>query len=147
MRERGGDRLADAAARPGPARDLAGHAARGRSGRAGCVRPARFSRSQTYTFRIVGALRVAGLVEPISHFSDAVVAGKTLYVSGLVATDERGEVVGQGDVVEQTRQIFRNLRRVLDAAGAAPSDVAKVTSFMRDVAQRPLSNPFRQAFC
>jgi len=89
---------------------------------------------------------VAGLVEPISHFSDAVVAGKTLYVSGLVATDERGEIVGNGDVVEQTRQIFRNLRRILDAAGAAPSDVAKVTIFMRDVAQRPLINPVRQEF-
>ena len=91
-------------------------------------------------------LRVAGLAEPISHFSDAVIAGKTLYVSGLVATDERGEVVGVGDVVEQTRQIFRNLRLILDGAGAAPSDVAKVTIFMRDIAQRPLINPVRQEF-
>ena len=72
-------------------------------------------------------------MEPISHFSDAVVAGKTLYVSGLVATDERGEIVGKGDVAEQTRQIFRNLGRILEAAGAAPSDVAKVTIFMRDI--------------
>jgi 2-iminobutanoate/2-iminopropanoate deaminase len=85
-------------------------------------------------------------MEPISHFSDAVVAGKTVYVSGLVATDERGDVVGKGDVVEQTRQIFHNLRGVLDAAGAAPSDVAKLTIFMRDVSQRPLINPIRQEF-
>ena len=85
-------------------------------------------------------------MEPISHFSDAVVAGNTLYVSGLVATDEAGDVVGNGDVVEQTRQIFRNLRRILDAAGADPSDVAKVTIFMRDVSQRPLINPVRQEF-
>ena len=85
-------------------------------------------------------------MEPISHFSHAVVAGNTLYVSGLVATDEGGEVVGKGDVIEQTRQIFRNLRRILDAAGAAPSDVAKVTIFMRDVSQRPLINPVRQEF-
>ena len=92
------------------------------------------------------ALRVQGLMEPISHFSDAVVAGRTLYVSGLVATNEAGEVVGAGDVVEQTRQIFRNLKHILDAAGAAPADVAKVTIFMRDVAQRPLINPIRQEF-
>ena len=85
-------------------------------------------------------------MEPISHFSDAVVAGDTLYVSGLVATDEHGDVVGEGDVVEQTRQIFRNLRRILDAAGAKPSDVAKITVFMRDVTQRPLINPVRQDF-
>src|SRR5438105_2880747 len=92
------------------------------------------------------SLRVPGLMEPISHFADAVIAGRTLYVSGLVATDEHGNVVGVGDVVEQTRQIFLNLRRILDAAGARPSDVAKVTIFMRDVDQRPLINPVRQEF-
>ena len=85
-------------------------------------------------------------MQPISHFSDAVLAGRTLYVSGLVATDERGEVVGVGDVVEQTRQIFRNLRRVLEAAGGGPWDVAKLTIFMRDVDQRSLINPVRKEF-
>jgi len=94
----------------------------------------------------VRALPVKGLMEPISHFSDAVVAGSTLYVSGLVATNEAGEVVGEGDVVEQTRQIFRNLKRILDTAGATPADIAKVTIFMRDAAQRPLINPIRQEF-
>jgi 2-iminobutanoate/2-iminopropanoate deaminase len=94
----------------------------------------------------IRTLRVPGLMEPISHFSDAVIAGHTLYVSGLVATNEAGEVVGAGDVVEQTRQIFRNLKSILDAAGAKPADVAKVTIFMRDVAQRPLINPIRQEF-
>src|SRR5438552_2404962 len=66
-------------------------------------------------------------MEPISHFADAVIAGKTLYVSGLVATDGQGNIVGAGDVVEQTRQIFRNLRRILETAGATPSDVAQLT--------------------
>jgi len=94
----------------------------------------------------IRTLRAPGLMEPISHFSDAVIAGRTLYVSGLVATNEAGEVVGAGDVVEQTRQIFRNLKSILDAAGAKPADVAKVTIFMRDVAQRPLINPIRQEF-
>ena len=94
----------------------------------------------------IRTLRAPGLMEPISHFSDAVIAGRTLYVSGLVATNEAGEVVGAGDVVEQTRQIFRNLKAILDAAGAKPADVAKVTIYMRDVAQRPLINPIRQEF-
>lgn len=85
-------------------------------------------------------------MEPISHYSDAVVADGTLYVSGLVATDERGNVVGLDDCVEQTRQIFRNLRKVLDAAGATPADVAKLTIFMRNVDHRPLINPVRQEF-
>jgi 2-iminobutanoate/2-iminopropanoate deaminase len=94
----------------------------------------------------LSALRVAGLAEPISHFSDAILAGDTLYVSGLVATDASGNIVGVGDVVEQTRQILGNLRLVLEAAGAEPQDVVKLTIFMRDVAQRPLINPIRQEF-
>src|SRR5205814_3871669 len=137
------DRLPDSPARPGHHRDLSVQAARGRCGRAGWFRHPHLSRIHTLTFRIVRTLRVAGLMEPISHFSDAVIAGKTLYVSGLVATDQKGNVVGAGDIVEQTRQIFRNLQRILDAAGASPSDVAKVTIFMRDVTLRPLINPVR----
>src|SRR5260221_309031 len=42
----------------------------------------------------IRTLRVPGLMEPISHFSDAVIAGRTLYVSGLVATNEGAEGVG-----------------------------------------------------
>ena len=67
-------------------------------------------------------------------------------MSGLVAFDENGQVVGKGDVVEQTRQIFRHLRSILDATGGSPSDVTKVTVYMRDVTQRPQINPVRQEF-
>jgi 2-iminobutanoate/2-iminopropanoate deaminase len=91
-------------------------------------------------------IRGRGLPEPLSHYTDAVLAGRTLYVSGLVAFDEQGKVVGRGDVVEQTRQIFRHLGSILEAAGASPSDVTKVTVFMRDVTQRPEINPVRQEF-
>ena len=63
-------------------------------------------------------IRAQQLAEPISHYTDAVLAGSTLYVSGLVATNKEGNVVGKGDVVEQTRQIFRNLKAVLDTARA-----------------------------
>lgn len=87
-----------------------------------------------------------GLPEPISHYTDAVRAGNTIYISGLVGVDADGNVVGDDDVVEQARQIFRNLRLVLDAAGSAPSDVVKVTVFMRDVTQRASINPVRQEF-
>ena len=42
---------------------------------------------------------VDGLAEPISHYADAVVAGDTLYISGIVPVDADGEVVGGDDVV------------------------------------------------
>ena len=90
-------------------------------------------------------LMVDGLAPPISHYADAVVAGDTLYISGIVPIDADGNVVGD-DVVAQTRQVFANMRLVLAAAGAQPSDVVKVTVYLLDVDDRPLINPVREEF-
>jgi enamine deaminase RidA (YjgF/YER057c/UK114 family) len=60
-------------------------------------------------------------------------AGGLLFVSGQVAFDAHGSVVGIGDVGEQARQAFRNLGAVLEAAGASFADVVKLTYFVRDV--------------
>jgi 2-iminobutanoate/2-iminopropanoate deaminase len=90
-------------------------------------------------------LMVEGLAPPISHYADAVAAGDSLYVSGIVPIDAEGNVVGE-DVVAQTRQVFANMRLVLAAAGAQPSDVVKVTVYLLDVDDRPLINPVREEF-
>jgi reactive intermediate/imine deaminase len=89
-------------------------------------------------------IRVAGQAEPISHYTDAVRAGDLLFVSGVVPVDGEGRVVGGDDVVEQARQVFRNMGEVLAAAGASFADVVKVTVFLTDVDDRPLINPVRQ---
>ncbi len=89
-------------------------------------------------------IRVDGLAEPLSHFTDAVRAGDLLFVSGIVAVDSGGNLVGGGDVVAQARQVFENLRAVLAAAGCGFEDVVKVTIFLTDVDDRPLINPLRQ---
>jgi reactive intermediate/imine deaminase len=89
---------------------------------------------------------VAGLAPPISHYCDAVRFGDLLFISGLVGVDDKGKVVGQGDAAHQTRQIFENMKKVLDAAGANFADVLKVTVFMINIDDRPLINPVRQEF-
>lgn len=91
-------------------------------------------------------IRAPGLAEPFSHYTDAVRVGGLLFISGCVAIDERGEVVGAGDVVAQARQVFTNLGLVLEAAGASFADVAKVTHFLTNVDDRTLINPVRQEF-
>jgi enamine deaminase RidA (YjgF/YER057c/UK114 family) len=58
-------------------------------------------------------------------------------VSGQVALDEDGQVVGAGDPAAQARQVFENLRRCLAAAGATFNDVIKLTYFVTDVAYMP----------
>jgi 2-iminobutanoate/2-iminopropanoate deaminase len=101
-------------------------------------------------------LRVDGLPEPISHYADAVRAGDLLFVSGIVPVDASGALVGgdtqspsgsgTGDVVAQAEQVFALLRRVLEAAGATPADVVKVTVFLLDKDDREHINPVRRDF-
>jgi len=88
-------------------------------------------------------LRVTGQPEPLSHYTDAVRANDLLFVSGVIALDESGRLVGD-DVVEQTRQVFANIEAVLGAAGATFADVVKVTIFLTDVDDRARINPVRQ---
>ena len=89
-------------------------------------------------------IRVEALAEPISHYTDAVRAGNLHFVSGVVAVDANGELVGGEDVVAQTRQVFENLRLVLAAAGCGFEDAVKVTIFLTDVDDRLKINPVRQ---
>ena len=89
-------------------------------------------------------IRVDGLAEPISHFTDAVRACGLLHVSGIVAVDGEGRLVGGDDVVAQTRRVFENMRPVLAAGGCSFADVVKVTVFLTDIDDRPLINPVRQ---
>ena len=89
-------------------------------------------------------IRVDGLAEPLSHYTDAVRAGDLLLVSGLVAVDGEGNLVGGDDVVAQTRQVFESMEAILAAAGCGFEDVVKVTIFLTDIDDRPAINPVRQ---
>ena len=53
--------------------------------------------------------------------------GRTVYVSGQVSANEKGEIVGKGNLRAQSAQVFANLKKALASAGAAPKDVVKMT--------------------
>jgi 2-iminobutanoate/2-iminopropanoate deaminase len=92
-------------------------------------------------------IRLPGQIgEPISHYTDAVIAGGFLWISGMLPTDADGNLVGRGDVVEQTEQAFRNINAVLTSAGLSFAEVVKVTVYLRNVDDRPLINPVRRKY-
>ena len=91
-------------------------------------------------------LRVPGLPEPISHYTDAVRFGDLLLVSGCAPLDEDGRLVAEGDIGGQTRQVLESMGRILRHAGATFADVLKVTVFMTDVSQRREANAVRRQF-
>ena len=90
--------------------------------------------------------RVKGLGEPISHYTDAVRYGDLLFISGIAPFDENNKLVGGDDVVAQTRQVFVNMSKILEAADARFSDILKVTVYLTDVADRTKINPVRQEY-
>jgi enamine deaminase RidA (YjgF/YER057c/UK114 family) len=57
---------------------------------------------------------------------------RTVYVSGQVAMDAAGDIVGEGDLAAQTEQVMENLGVALSAAGASFEDVVKITTFVVD---------------
>jgi len=61
--------------------------------------------------------------------------GKTIFISGQVALDGSGNLVGRGDFAAQTEQVFKNLEAALKSSGASFKDVAKLTFFVVDRAK------------
>lgn len=79
-------------------------------------------------------IRTEDAPDPLGPYSQAVLAGNTLYCSGNIAIDPKtGEVVGDGDVQEETRQVLKNMDAVLQKAGASPSNVVRCTVFLDDL--------------
>lgn len=88
---------------------------------------------------------LAALAPPISHYCDAVRWDDTLYISGIPPLDVTGRVVSD-DPAAQARQVFENMKLVLDAAGATFADVLKVTVYLTNVNDRTKINPVRQEY-
>jgi reactive intermediate/imine deaminase len=89
---------------------------------------------------------VPGMPQPISHFDHVVRAGRLVFVSGCVASDDQGRTVGGSDIVAQTRQVHENIKRCLAAAGATFADVCKVTVFLKNIAHREAVNTVRKEY-
>ena len=78
----------------------------------------------------------AGLAKPTGHWTTVTTArpGKLVFVSGLTAKNEHGELVGVGDIRAQTRQVCDNLRAAMRAAGGTLGDVVRVDVFVKEMA-------------
>lgn len=62
-----------------------------------------------------------------------VTAGRQLHISGQVALNAAGEIVGKGDIAAQTEQVYANLHAALEAAGAGMHQVFKLVTYVVDL--------------
>jgi 2-iminobutanoate/2-iminopropanoate deaminase len=65
----------------------------------------------------------------------SVEGARTIYVSGQLARDRAGNLVGKGDMRAQLRQVGENVKAALEAAGASLSDLVKTTTFVTDIGE------------
>jgi enamine deaminase RidA (YjgF/YER057c/UK114 family) len=80
-----------------------------------------------------------------SHVAE-VTGGKTIYISGQVALDSAGNLVGPNDLRAQTQQVFANLKTALQAVGADFNSVVKLNFYLLDITQMPIVRDVRDQF-
>ncbi len=80
-----------------------------------------------------------------SHIAEAS-SGKTIYISGQVALDRSGNLIGPGDLHTQTQQVFANLKAALAAVGADFNAVIKLTYYLLDISQIQIVREVRDQF-
>lgn len=89
----------------------------------------------------------AGSPPPLAPYSPGARAGNVLYVSGTLALDTAGKLVGPGDVRVQTRHVLESIKSVLAAAGGKMSDIAFNQIFLTDLADYAAMNEvYREYF-
>ncbi len=72
------------------------------------------------------------VADPLGMYSHVMTVrpGRLAFVAGQVAVDEEGNTVGAGDLPAQTRQVFRNVERVLASVDATFDNVVKFTTYI-----------------
>ena len=91
---------------------------------------------------------VSEQAKPVANYQMATRqdSGRLVYISGQVAWDAEGNTVGRGDIRAQARQVFQNLRQVLQEAGGDLSDLLKLTTYVTRLDDYPAVVEVRQAF-
>jgi aminoacrylate peracid reductase len=81
-----------------------------------------------------------GSPPPLAPYSPGMKAGNVVYVSGTLALDANGNIVGVGDIAAQTRHVLKSIKSVLEAAGGGLSDVAFNTIILKNLSDYAAMN-------
>lgn len=85
--------------------------------------------------------------QAVGPYSQGIIAGNLVFISGQIPMDPETGSIKKGDITVQARQALKNLGAVLSAAGAAFSDVVKVTVFLTDMQDFPeVNNVYKTYF-
>lgn len=86
-----------------------------------------------------------GVFDPAAY-AQCILAGDTLYLSGQVAVDRDGALVGRDDIGAQAEFIWGQIGRILAAAGANYQNIVRATTYLRDMSARETSMSVRKKY-
>ena len=69
----------------------------------------------------------------IGPYSQGVLAGDFLFVSGQIPIDPKTNQIIEGDIALQTKQVMENIKGILESAGASMNNVVKATLYIKDM--------------
>ncbi len=94
----------------------------------------------------VKVIQPSSLNDPRPRYSQGILAdgGRLLFIAGQTASDKNGNVVGKGDIRAQTRQVFENIRAVLEAASGSLDNLVMTTTYITDRKYREGYNEVRR---
>lgn len=81
-----------------------------------------------------------GSPPPLAPYSPGVLADNILYISGILALDNDGKVVGAGDAAKQTRVVLESIKSIVEAAGGGMADITFNQIFLKDMADYAAMN-------
>ncbi len=94
-------------------------------------------------------IRTTEAPAPVGPYNQAIAAkGTTIFVSGQIPLHpQTGEIVGMGDIAQQTQQVMENIGAILKAAEASYKDVVKTTVFLSNLENFiPMNRVYSQFF-
>lgn len=81
-----------------------------------------------------------GSPPPLAPYSPGVLADNILYVSGILALDNDGKVIGAGDATKQARVVLETIKSIVEAAGGSMADITFNQIFLKDLADYAAMN-------
>ncbi|WP_149537093.1 RidA family protein [Siccirubricoccus phaeus] len=88
------------------------------------------------------------LPPPSGHFPAGIIAptGRMVFISGMLAKDSSGALVGAGDITAQTRQVCENVKAAVEAAGGTLEDICRVDVYIADMRHFPQIHAVRREY-
>ncbi len=93
-------------------------------------------------------LQPKGLSDPRPRYTQAIMTkpSRLLFIAGQTAVDANGNIVGKGDIEAQVKQVYENIKTVLNDVGGSLQDLVKTTTYITDIKYRDGLGKVRSRF-